>query len=143
MQVIRNGFLSLPAPGISDDSDEIAAAIRAQLVRGASVGFVPLSWSFAKDPARPLGVDFKSVRLLEWSVCAVPCNPSCLLVGAVSGGKSDADIKMAARRHEAMALVARARAICASIPDPAPAPPMTRAQRIAQAAEFRRAAYRV
>jgi hypothetical protein len=136
-----------PPPGISDDSDEVAAAIRAQLVRGASVGFVPLSWSFTKDPARPFGVDFKSTRLLEWSVCSVPCNPSCLLVGAVSGGKSDSDIKMAARRHEAMAIVASARAICESISDPAP-PTTTRStqsreERIAEAAKFRRAIYSV
>ena len=129
-----------PQPGISADSDQVAAAIRAGLVRGASIGFVPTKWSFSTDPSRPFGVDFQAVRLIEWSVCSVPCNPGCLLVGTVSGGKSASDVEMTARRHEAMALVARARAISESISDPVP---MTREQRIAQAVEFRRLAYRV
>jgi hypothetical protein len=104
-----------PPPGISAESDQVAAAMRASLVRGASVGFIPLKWSFTKDPARPFGVDFQTVRLLEWSVCAVPCNPGCLVVGAVSGKSASA----------------------ASIPDPAP---LTREQRIEQARNFRRIA---
>jgi hypothetical protein len=41
-----------------------------------------------KSP-RPFGRgDFHAVRLPEWSVCAVPCNPAALLVGVVSAGKS-------------------------------------------------------
>ena len=77
-----------PAPGVSDCSDEVAAALTAGLVRGASVGFIPVRWTFTKDPARPFGVDFQEIRLLEWSICAVPCNPDCLMIGAVDGGKS-------------------------------------------------------
>jgi hypothetical protein len=73
-----------PAPGVSEDSDRVAASIRAGLVRGASIGFVPIEWSFSKDPSRPFGVDFKKVGLLEWSICSVPRNPSALLVGVVS-----------------------------------------------------------
>jgi hypothetical protein len=75
-----------PEPGVSDASDEVAAAIRAKLVKGASVGFVPTQWEFSKD--RPLGIDFKATRLLEWSVCSIPCNSSCLVLGAASDGKS-------------------------------------------------------
>jgi hypothetical protein len=74
-----------PQPGTSTESDQVAAAIRASLVRGASVGFVPVKWSFSTDSSRPFGVDFQAVRLLEWSVCSVPCNPGCLMIGAVSG----------------------------------------------------------
>jgi hypothetical protein len=73
-----------PQPGISAESDQVAAAIRAGLVRGASIGFVPIKWSFSTDPARPFGVDFKAVRLLEFSVCSLPCNPGCLLRSARS-----------------------------------------------------------
>jgi hypothetical protein len=76
-----------PQDGVSDASDLVAAAIRENLVRGASIGFIPLKWSFSKDPSRPFGVDFLDVKLLEWSVCGIPCNPSCLLLGSV-GGKS-------------------------------------------------------
>jgi hypothetical protein len=77
-----------PARGISAASDEVADAVRAGLLRGASVGFIPLKWAFSKDPSRPNGIDFASVRLLEWSLCAVPCNPAALLVGAVAAGKA-------------------------------------------------------
>jgi hypothetical protein len=106
-----------PPPGISDDSDEIANAMRASLVRGASIGFVPLSWSFTKDPARPFGVDFKSTRLLEWSVCSVPCNPDCLMIGAVSGKSAPASASSSTSS--------------------------TREQRIAEARAIRRAAYSI
>jgi hypothetical protein len=77
-----------PRPGVSQSSDQIAAAIRASLVKGASIGFVPVRWSFSKNPERPFGVDFHQIRLLEWSICAVPCNPACLYIGAVEGGSA-------------------------------------------------------
>jgi hypothetical protein len=77
-----------PEPGVSAESDRVAAAIRAGMFRGASIGFLPLKWSFSTDPSRPLGVDFNAVKLLEWSFCSLPCNPECILIGAVSGGKS-------------------------------------------------------
>jgi hypothetical protein len=76
-----------PAAGVSECSDKVAAALRAGLVRGASVGFQPLRWKFATQSDRPFGVDFLEIRLLEWSICSVPCNPECLMIGAV-GGKS-------------------------------------------------------
>jgi hypothetical protein len=60
-----------PAPGISAASDAVAAAIRAGLVRGCSIGFVPVKWSFAKD--RPMGINFTSVKMLEYSCCSIPC----------------------------------------------------------------------
>jgi hypothetical protein len=126
-----------PRPGVSADSDRVAAAIRGGLIRGASIGFVPLKWSFTKDPSRPLGISFRAVRMIEFSTCAIPCNSDCLLIGAVSGGKSASDVKIADRRREARVLVARATALCASIDDETPAP-TTRDQRIAEAQALRR-----
>jgi hypothetical protein len=73
-----------PKPGVSADSDRIAAAVRAGLTRGTSIGFLPLKWSFSKDPGRPLGVNFESIKLLEWSFCAQPCNQDCRVIGSVS-----------------------------------------------------------
>ncbi len=129
---------NFPQPGVSKASDKVAAAIRASLVRGASIGFVPLKWSFTKDPSRPLGVDFLEVLLLEWSICALPCNPDCILVGAVSGGKSSSAKATAARLLEARAIAAKARSIIARFGEDAPSP--TREQRIAEARNFRRLA---
>jgi phage head maturation protease len=130
--------LAFPQPGISAVSDQVRAMVAAGVLRGASVGFIPGQFKFSKDPARPLGIDFLSGHTLtEWSLCAVPCNPSCLVVGPTSSGKSASDVKITDRRREARALAARARAISESIPDPVPT---TREQRIAEASAFRRAA---
>lgn len=125
-----------PKPGVSANSDQIAAAVRAGLQRGTSIGFIPLKWSFSKDPARPLGVDFHAIKLLEWSLCGIPCNQDCRVVGWVSGATSSPEAsKMADLRREARSLAAKGRAICASIPDPVP---LTREQRIAEAQAIRR-----
>ena len=128
-----------PKPGVSANSDQIAAAVRARLQRGASIGFIPLQWSFSKDPARPLGVDFHAIKLLEWSICALPCNPDCILIGSVSGAttSSPSDAKMADLRREARAFSAKVRARGESISDPVST---TREQRLAEASAFRRAA---
>jgi hypothetical protein len=122
-----------PKPGVSGNSDQIASAVRARLLKGASIGFIPLSWSFTKDPARPLGVDFKAIKLLEWSICALPCNPDCLMIGSVSGATTapvPSDAKMAERRREARELAAKARALSESISNSVP---LTREQRVAEA----------
>jgi hypothetical protein len=109
----------------------------ARLQRGASIGFIPLKWSFSKDPARPLGLDFHAIKLLEWSICALPCNQDCILIGSVSGAttSSPSDSKMAALRREARALAAKARSLSRSISDPVP---LTRDQRVAEAQALRR-----
>jgi hypothetical protein len=127
-----------PKPGVSTDSDRIAAAVRAGLQRGTSIGFIPLKWSFTKDPARPLGIDFQAIKLLEWSFCALPCNQDCRVIGSVSGATSSpSEAKTAALRREARELAARARSLSLLISDPAP---LTRDQRIAEAQALRRVA---
>jgi hypothetical protein len=127
-----------PKPGVSEDSDRVAAAVRAGLQRGASIGFVPLKWKFSQDPSRPLGISFGSIKLIEWSFCAIPCNQDCRVIGPISGTTSSpGDTKMADRRRAARMLAAEARALIASIPDPLP---LTRQQRIAEAQAFRRLA---
>lgn len=137
----RLAIFRLPKAGVSANSDQIGAAIRARLLRGVSIGFIPLSWSFSKDPSRPLGVNFHAIKLLEFSVCSIPANPDCYILGSVSSNQSSpADAKMADRRREARALAAKAKLLSESIPDPVP---LTREQRIAQAAEIRRTAYLV
>jgi hypothetical protein len=93
----------------------------------------------SKDPARPMGIDFHSIKLLEFSYCSLPMNPDCRVLGSVSlgattspPGPGDAP-KMADLRREARALAAKARSIGESIQsDPA----LTRDQRIAEAREL-------
>jgi hypothetical protein len=123
-----------PPPGFSPASDQVAAAIRAGLVRGCSIGFVPIKWSFAKD--RPLGINFTSVKMLEYSCCSIPCNPGCLLIGPVAAKSIDQHVA-AARQAEARALTSQARS--ASKQTSRSAPP-SREQRLAEAREFQRRA---
>jgi hypothetical protein len=95
------GVLNFPQPGVSAASDEIANAIRAKLIRGISIGFVPLKWKVSTDPARPMGLDFLSVRLLEVSICSVPCCSPCMILGAVSSNSSTS--RSATTRDQRMA----------------------------------------
>ncbi len=108
--------VTFPATSISAVSDQVRGMIAAGVLRGASVGFVPGKFKFTSDPQRPMGIDFLDGHTLtEWSVCAVPANPSCLVVGPASSSKS-------ATRDSA---------------------PMTRAQRMEEASRIRRIAYSV
>jgi hypothetical protein len=131
-----------PKPGISANSDQIRTAANARLLRGISIGFIPLKWSMSKDPARPMGIDFHAIKLLEFSYCSLPMNPDCRVLGSVSSGGTtsppgpgDAP-KMADLRRDARALAARARSLSESITVSAP---QTREQRIVEAQAFRRA----
>jgi phage head maturation protease len=89
-----------PEKGLLADSDEIADCIREGILRGCSVGFVPVRWSFSKDPGRPIGIDFHETKLLEWSTCSLPCNPHALLQGAVSAKSANGRADLAERRRE-------------------------------------------
>jgi hypothetical protein len=129
-----------PQPGVNADSDQVAAAIRAKLVRGASIGFIPVKWTFTKDPARPFGVDFQAVKITEWSCVAVPCNSECLLIGAVSSKSASAPAPTTREQRMAEARVLAAKARLPMSPDPAPT---TREQRLTEARAFRRTAYSV
>jgi HK97 family phage prohead protease len=128
-----------PKPGVSANSDQIAAAVRARLMRGVSIGFIPTKWSFSKDPSRPLGVDFHEVKLLEFSICSIPANPDCYILGSVASSQSSPSdaTKNADLRREARLLAAKARSLAESITVSAP---QTREQRLAEAHNFRRAA---
>jgi HK97 family phage prohead protease len=72
---------NFPAPGISSQTDQVSAMVRARQVKGASIGFIPIRYTMSKDPARPFGVDFLEIRLIEWSIVSIPCNQGCWAIG--------------------------------------------------------------
>src|SRR5260370_41126213 len=74
---------NFPRHGVSADSDRVAAAARAGLQRGISIGFVPRKWPFSKDAARPLGIDFNESSLSDRRFSALPCNQHCSALGSV------------------------------------------------------------
>jgi hypothetical protein len=78
--------------------------VAAGVLRGCSVGFVPGRFEFSKDQSRPMGINFLSGhRLIEASICAVPANPGCLVIGPTSAKSIDGYV-VAARQHEARSL---------------------------------------
>jgi len=85
-----------------------------------------------------MGVDFNEIKLIEFSMVSVPCNPDCYVLGSVASSQSaPSDAKMADLRREARALAAKARSISESIQrDPIP----TRDQRVAESLNFKRLA---
>ena len=54
-------------------------------LKAVSVGFLPLKWKFSTDPNRPQGLDFVKQKLLECSICPVPCHPGALIEARSAG----------------------------------------------------------
>jgi hypothetical protein len=134
--------VNFPQPGTSAVSDQVRAMMAAGVLRGVSVGFIPGTFRFSADKQRPLGIDFiEGHTLIEASLCPVPANPRCLVIGPATGTKSAGHdgVDIADRRREARAMVAAARTRIASIDST----PMTREQRMAEARRAIRLAYSI
>ncbi|MGY8684561.1 hypothetical protein Q2941_43450 [Bradyrhizobium sp. UFLA05-153] len=126
--------VNFPHPGVSPVSDQVRSMVAAGVLRGASVGFVPGRFQLSKDPQRPMGIDFIDGHILnEFSLCPVPANPNCLVVGS-TGTKSAEDqlgeTKIATRLRKARELAAQVTNSTTT----------TREQRIAEAGRLRRQA---
>jgi hypothetical protein len=121
--------VKFPKPGVNAAADEMAAAVRAGLIKGASIGFRPIRYSFSKDPSRPMGIDFHEVELMEFSLTPQPCCPGCLMVGPVSAKSAD-EYATAARKSEARNMVSLAKSGISRS--------SSREQRLAEARQLRR-----
>jgi phage head maturation protease len=122
-------------------SDQVAAIVQARQVKGASIGFIPVRYTLSKDPTRPFGVDFLEIRVIEWSICSIPCCPAALAIGPAGNKSASAASAVPSttreqRMAEARALAAKVRSTIADVPS-------TRERRIAEARAIRRAVYRV
>jgi HK97 family phage prohead protease len=72
-------------------ADEIYQLFRGSFLRGASVGWLPIDWSYAKGANREKGaIDFKKVRLLEISAVTVPSDSGALSEARSAGLRLDA-----------------------------------------------------
>jgi phage head maturation protease len=83
---VRNGRLMVDVAFASTGLGRtMASMIDDGFMRAVSVGFIPLSFDFAKGPGRAGGIDFHACELLEVSVVPIPANANCGLVSIVSG----------------------------------------------------------
>jgi HK97 family phage prohead protease len=73
------GDIEFASPEIYPFADLVFRLVNGGFLKAVSVGFMPLKWAFSGDKDRPGGIDFKSQRLLEVSICALPANPSALI----------------------------------------------------------------
>jgi HK97 family phage prohead protease len=90
------GDVEFAPPELSPFADEIYRLVRAQFLNACSVGFAPLEWSFAKDPDRQFGIDFKRQELLELSVVPIPANANALVDGrAMKSAMTDSAARIA------------------------------------------------
>ncbi len=60
-------------------AERVRKMIDGRFLVACSVGFIPITWEFTKDPARPFGITFLEQELLEWSLTAVGANPEALI----------------------------------------------------------------
>lgn len=79
-------------------ADTVYQLITLGMLNTCSVGFQPLTWDYPDsehEEDRPWGVDFTTQELLEFSICNIPCNPECLVVGRAAGVDTDPLLKWA------------------------------------------------
>ena len=72
------GDIEFASADVYPFADTIFRLVDKKFLRAVSVGFLPIDYDFAKDKDRPFGLDFIKQKLLEISVCCVPCNPNAL-----------------------------------------------------------------
>ncbi len=72
--------VQFPEAGVSPKADEIYGLVRAGVVNGVSIGFVPLDFE-PLDPRDPSGPrKYNRVELMEFSFVSVPCNRESVVV---------------------------------------------------------------
>ena len=79
------------------NAQRIARLVNEGVLRGCSIGFLPVKWEFSKDTKRPFGIDFHEIELCEASVVGIPAVPDALL--AAMPAKKAATLQ--ARRYTA------------------------------------------
>jgi hypothetical protein len=92
---------------VSPEAERAYQMIAGGFLRNTSVGFRPLSWEFAADQkARPLGMDFKAVELIEWSVTPTPANVDCIIGPSFLQAKAESGASQTPIRDEMQARLA-------------------------------------
>lgn len=79
------GDIEFMGADVNPNAEAVCRMVAAGYLKTVSVGFAPLEWKWAKDKARPGGVDFKRAELLEISVVPIPANPNALVQAKAAG----------------------------------------------------------
>lgn len=86
----QNALRSLarfPTAEVSEFANMIGRMVADGIIKGASVGFIPLQWAVNEERSKGIGgaaIDFIKQKLIEWSVTPLPANPEALAEAAKS-----------------------------------------------------------
>jgi HK97 family phage prohead protease len=114
-------------------AEEIFGLVRSGVVRGISVGFLPLKHKMREDGR---GLEFTEAELLEISIVSVPANPEALIEGSLPKGGQERAAAGAAPAALARPRLAAAQAAMARLRGR----PLTMDERRAEVAQMRREA---
>ena len=67
--------------GTSEVADETRRLVKAGVLRGVSIGFLPISCELIDRNDYSSGYLFKEIELLEISICSIPANRESLVIG--------------------------------------------------------------
>jgi HK97 family phage prohead protease len=67
--------------GTSEVADETRRLVKAGVLRGVSIGFLPINYELIDRNDYSSGYLFKEIELLEISICSVPANRESLVIG--------------------------------------------------------------
>lgn len=81
----KTEFVPADNPEFGKLADGLYQMYKGGFLSATSVGFLPLEYAFADDPARKGGIDFKTAELMEYSLVSVPANSEALIEGKAAG----------------------------------------------------------
>lgn len=77
-----NGHLEavaeFPAEGLNDESDKVYNLIKSGIINAASIGFIPVEWTFIDDNS--WARRFAKCEMIEFSFVSVPANAEALII---------------------------------------------------------------
>lgn len=101
-------------------ADRVRNAWDQGVLRGASIGFLPTKWTYDEERR---GYDYLEWEMLEWSICAIPCNPEAVRALVTMGLPVEQEREdLSALRTEIADLTAAVKALAdkpAVVPPPA------------------------
>lgn len=82
---ILKGDVEYADAELSPFADMIYRMVKARYINAVSTSWLPLKWSFSADKARPGGIDFTKVEMLEVSQVPIPALPAAIAEARSSG----------------------------------------------------------
>ena len=70
---------------VNPAADVVRLLVLGGYLNSCSIGFTPIEWRPANDPARPGGINFSKIKLCEVSIVPLPANSNALTLARAAG----------------------------------------------------------